>query len=238
MFNRYAEEVKAIERMLKITSEIDDKWLMAFGLFAAGMCALVTGNYHEARRHAEHNLFLYEEIGDVIGTTMPLIVLGHAALVLGELEQAREYYLRSLKKAEEIGFHYSTQTATKYLVKVAVSLGKIEEAEIYFRKSLLISKEIGFYRDIIRLLYEYARLQVARRNLEQAVEILVMAYDHPASDQYRWLEGYQRDNIKDLLTKIEDKLPPEVFSGAVERSQKLDLDQVIEELLNPPNHNS
>jgi predicted ATPase/DNA-binding CsgD family transcriptional regulator len=238
MFNRYAEEIKAIERMLKITSELDNKWLMAFGMFAAGMCALVTGNYHEARRHAEYNLCLYEEIGDVIGTTMPLIVLGHVALVLGELEQARDYYLRSLNTAEEVGFPYSTQTATKYLVKVAVSLGKIEEAEKYFRKSLLISKEIGFYRDIIRLLYEFSRLQVARGNLEPAAEILAMAYHHPASDQYRWLEGYQRDNIKDLLTKIEGELPPDEFSAAVERGQHLDLDQVIEELLNSPNHNS
>jgi len=96
MIGRYTGQIKASHEMLEIVAEVDDKWLLAFTLFAVSMGALLSEDYAEARRLAESNLKLNEEIGDVIGSTMPLIVLGHAAFALGEPEEAREFYLRCL----------------------------------------------------------------------------------------------------------------------------------------------
>ena len=123
----------------------------------------------------------------MIGSTLPLIVLGHAALARGEYEEARGFYLRCLEISEKIGFHYAIQTSSKYLGKVALSLGNIAEAEKYLLQSLRITKEIGFVRDIINLLYEFARLRVAQNNPEQAVELLALVIQHPASHQTRML---------------------------------------------------
>ncbi len=187
----------------------------------------------EAKRLAESNLRLYEEIGDVIGSTMPLILLGHVALVLDEYEQAKEFYLRSLNISEQVGFHYAVQTSCKYLGKVTLSLGEITEAENYLAQSLWISIEIGFVRDIINLLYEFARLRAAQNDPEGAIELLALVLQHPASHQARWLEGRISDSAVDLLAKLEDELPQETYTAALERGQALELDGVIADLVGP-----
>jgi len=228
---RYTEEIQAIDKMVEIARALDDPWLLAFTLFAQGMAALVQEDFARARQLAEKNLDLYEKVGDVIGSTTPLIVLGHASLALGELEEAREFYLRCLQVSQETGFYYATQTASKYLCKVALSLGKVAEAERYLVQSLRITKEIGFVRDLVNLLYEYARLQVARGNLEGAVELLEMVIRHPASHLYRMLEGRIRDSARELLAELEAGLPSEGYSAALERGRELELDPVILDLV-------
>lgn len=217
--------------MLKIASELDDKWLFAFTLFAASMAALIKEDYPQARQLAKKNLNLYEEIGDVIGSTTPLIVLGHVALARGEHEEAREYYLRCLKISQETGFYYSIQTSSKYLGKVALEMGETAEAEKYLLQCLLITKEIGFIRDIINLLFEFARLRVIQENSEKAVELLAVVVQHPASYQSRLLEGRIRDSAKDLLAKLEGELSKETYTAALERGNELELDEVIIELV-------
>ncbi len=231
--HRYAEEAQALNKMVEIATELEDKWLLAFMLFGQSMVALVQDDYDEARRLAEINLKLYEEVGDVIGSTMPLIVLGHVALARSELEEARGFYLRCLKISQETGFHYAIQTACKYLSKVALSLGNLAEAEKYLFQSLRITKEIGFVRDIVNLLYEYARLNVARENPEGAVELLALVIEHPASRQYRMMEGRIRDSAKDLLAKLEAEISPEAYTAALECGRGLDLDGVVENMLVP-----
>jgi predicted ATPase/DNA-binding CsgD family transcriptional regulator len=196
LLNRYTEEIEAANKMLEIATELDDKWLTAFTLFAMGLGALFQEDYAEARRLAESNLNLNEEIGDVIGSTMSLIILGHVALARGELE-----------------------------------MGKIAEAENYLLKGLLITKEIGFVRDIVNLLYEFARLWVAQDKAVEAVELLALVLQHPASHLYRWQEGRIRDSAKGLLAKLENELPRETYTVALERGQGLALDEVIADLV-------
>jgi tetratricopeptide (TPR) repeat protein len=231
--NRYTENIKAGGKMLKIATEIDDQWLIAFSLFAASLGALLQEDYPEARRLAESNLDLNEEIGDVIGSTLPLIVLGHVALARGEYEDARGFYLRCLKISEQTGFYYGIQTASKYLGKVALSTGRIEEAENYLPQSLTITNEIGFIRDSINLLSEFARLQVAKGDSEQAAELLAFVLQHPASHESRMLEGRIEDSATDLLAKIEDELPQEIYTSALERGQELELDEIVADLIGP-----
>ena len=231
--NRYTEYIKAVGKMLKIATVIDDKWLLAYSLWAASMGALLKEDFVEAKRLAESSLKLNEEIGDVIGSTLPLIVLGHAALAKGEYEVARGYYLRCLKISQEIGFHYAIQTSSKYLGKVALSMGKIAEAEIYLLQCLTITKEVGFVRDIINLFYEFARLRVAQDNSEGSVELLAVVLKHPASQTARMVEGPIRDSAQDLLALLEDELPQETFSAALERGQGFELDEVIVKLVGP-----
>jgi tetratricopeptide (TPR) repeat protein len=210
---------------------MDDKWLLAFALFAVSMGTLLVEDYGEAKRLAESNLKINEEIGDVIGSTLPLIVLGHASLALGEYQGARGYYLQCLKLSEQVGFHYAIQTASKYLGKVALSLGNIGEAEYYLHQSLTITKEIGFVRDIINLLYEHARLQAAHNDTEGAAELLAFVIQHPASQESRMFEGRIRDSAQDLLAKLEDQLPQDAFSTALERGQELELEEIVAGLL-------
>lgn len=233
--NRYQEEVKASNMMLKITKELDDQWLIAWALFVKGMGALIMGDYPQAKQSAERSLSLYEEIGDRIGSTLPLIVLGSTSLALDNHRGAREFYLRCLNLSEEVGFHYARQTSCKYLGKVALAMGDILEAENYYLQSLPIAIEIGFMRDIINLLFEIARLRVAQDNPKRAIELLALVIQHPASNETRMFEGRIRDNARDLLAELEAKLPRETYIAAIERGQELDLDEVLAGLIHPVN---
>ncbi len=56
---------------------------------------------------------------------------------------------------------------------------------------------------------------------------------HAASHQTRWLEGRIRDSAKDLLAKLEDELPHETYTAALERGQELELDEIIADLVPP-----
>jgi predicted ATPase/DNA-binding CsgD family transcriptional regulator len=229
-------ETNVINKLLEIATQLEDKWLFANALFAASWFALLMKNYAEAKKLAETNLRLYEEIGDMINLTTPLLILGNVALARGEHEEARGYYLRSLKISEETGFYYALQTSSKYLGKVSTSMGKIAEARNYLRQSLTISKEIGFVRDVINLIYEFARLRVAQGNLEHAVELLALVIQHPESNRLRWLEGSIQDSANELLSKLEEELSHETFAAALKRGQELELDEVVADLVGPNQH--
>ena len=110
-------------------------------------------------------------------------------------------------------------------------MGNFVEARKYLIQSLTITKEIGFVRDLVNLLYEFARLQVAQDNPEKAVELLALVIQHPASDLHRMLDGRIRDSARDLLIEIERELSPEVYVLALARGQELDLDEVANNLI-------
>jgi tetratricopeptide (TPR) repeat protein len=234
LLNMYPEYLEAIDKMLEIVAKLDDKWLTAFACYAASLGNLIRGDYDKARRLADSNLKLNEEIGDVFGSTMSLIALGHAALAIGDYTLARGYYVRCLTLSEELNFHYSSQTSTKYLGKVNISLGRIKEAETYLVQSLTLTTEAGFVRDIINLLYEFARLRQAQGEAEIAAELLALVIQHPSSQESRLIEGRIRDSARDLLTKVELELSSDSLSAALDRGRELNLDEVVAGLIGPP----
>ncbi len=233
--NRFMEEITGKNRLLKIATELDDKWLLALAFFEKSMVALRNKDYTEAERLAESSLNLNQEIGNGIRSTLSLLALGHTALAHGEYESARACYLRCLKISQETGFLWGIEKGSKYLGKVALSMDKIAEAETYLRQSLRITNEIGLTRDIPNLLYEYACLLVAKGNSDKAAELLVLVLQHPASHQIMLGEGRIRDSAKDLLNQIEGVLPPETYSAAMERGKELEMDEVIIGLVGPGN---
>jgi predicted ATPase/DNA-binding CsgD family transcriptional regulator len=229
--NRVADLDLASSKMEEIATELDDKRLLTVSLYSASMTALVRGDFDEAGRLAESALILNEEIGNVIGLTFPLIALGHVAFARGEYEDAREYLMRCLKNSEAISFHWANANACKYLSKVALSMGSLDESEKYLVQSLKVTKQIGFVRDIINLLYDFACLRVAQADVEQAVTLLMIVFQHPASQQYRWLEGRIRDSARGLLDRLERELPQGAYAAAAERSQELELDEIVADLV-------
>jgi predicted ATPase/DNA-binding CsgD family transcriptional regulator len=231
--NRFMEEVTGKNRLLKIATELDDKWLLALSLFEKSMVSLRNEDYTEAGRLAESSLNLNQEIGNAIRSTLSLLALGHAALARGDYEGASDCYLRCLKISQETGFLWGIEKASKYLGKVALSIDKIVEAENYLLQSLRITNEIGLVRDILNLLFEYACLLVAQGNSEQAAELLALVLSHPVSHQIRLGEGRIRDSAKSLLVELKDELSPEAYTAALERGQELEMDEVIIELVGP-----
>lgn len=236
--NLPAEFEETSHKLLKIATELDDKWLVAFSLYPLSLVTLQQQDHAEARRLAESSLKINEEIGNPSGSTLPLLVLGHVALALGEYTEAKEYYLRCLRTAEEVGYRWAIQVSTKYLGHVALSMDEIAEAEAHFLQSLKIAEEIGLGRDTVGLLYELAGVWVAEGRFEQAVELLALVLQHPASHQARLAleRGRIRDSAQSLLATLKAELSPETFTAALQCGQALELDAVVAEILEGKAH--
>lgn len=229
--NKFIEEITGKNRLLELSIEIEDKWMLALSLFEASMVALRNKDYIEARRLAESSLNINTEIGNLIRSILSLLALGHTALALGEYEQARDFYLRCLKISQETGFLWGIEKSSKYLGKVALSMNKIAEAENYLFQSLRITTEIGLIRDILNLLYDYACLLLAQGNFVKAAELLALVNQHPVSHQIRLGEGRIKDSAKTMLLELEDKLPADIYKAALERGRDLDMEEVIIDLV-------
>ena len=174
---------------------------------------------------------VYDELGEAMISILALVTLGHATSALGEHERAREIYLRCLRASEAVGHRWGTANACKYLGQMALSLNETAEAEAYYLRSLRIVDDIGLGRDTANLLYDLARVRVAEDNLEQAVELLAVVLQHPASHLHRLGGGSIRDSAKDLLTKLKAMLSAETYAAALERGQALELHTIVMELL-------
>lgn len=74
---------------------------------------------------------------------------------------------------------------------------------------------------------------MAKGDSEEAAELLAFVLQHPASHESRLLEGRIEDSATDLHAKIEDELPQEIYTSALERGQGLELDEVVAGLIDP-----
>jgi tetratricopeptide (TPR) repeat protein len=229
--NRVTDLIQSSTKVREIATEIDDNRLMTSALYGLSMAGLINEEYDEAQQLAQTSLTKNEEIGDIVGLTFPLIALGHVAYARGEFEDASEFFIRCLVNSEEISFYWAIANACKYLSKVALALGKLDEVKKFLVRSLRLTVQMGFVRDIVNLLYDFACFQVTQAETEQAVLLLTIVFNHPASQHFRWLEGRIRDNAKLLLDQLEEELPQETFASAVIRGQASDLDQVVAELV-------
>ncbi|MFL7892294.1 MAG: LuxR C-terminal-related transcriptional regulator [Anaerolineales bacterium] len=229
---RISEVVTIANQMLVLARQFGDKWMIQFSLYAASLAAILEENIPRAQQMAQEQLQICEQIGDEVSSTYPLITLGHTAFIAGEYEQAAQYYRRCMKISRQIGFNYSLQTSSKYLGKAEIFLGHLVEAQQALLKCLELTHDIGFVRDMVNLFYEFARLKLARGELQQAVELLAFVEQHPYSDNFRLMEGRIRDSARDLLDELEGDVSETNFQSALEAGRNLELDQIYKRLVN------
>jgi len=227
----YDEGEKAARQMLGIATELDDKWLLAFSFYKVSVANPQKRDYPEMRRVATASMNLYEELGEEMVSILTLVTLGHAAFAFGEHAEAKEIYLRCLSTSEAVGYRWGIANACKYLGQMALSLNETVEAETYLLRSLKIADETGLGRDQANLLCDLARVWMAENRLEQAVELLAVVLQHPASHLHRLGGGRVRDRVQELLDTLKAELSTEAYTAARERGNVREFDQVVVDLL-------
>lgn len=228
---RYDEGEEAARKMLEIAAEQDDKWLLAFSLYKVSVANPPKRDFIEMRRIAQASMNLFEELGEAMMSILTLVTLGHAAFALGDHAQAKEVYLRCLKTSEAVGYRWGTANACRYLGQIALSINETVEAETYLLRSLRIADDTGLGRDKANLLYEIARVRVAEDRLDQAVELLAVVLQHPASRLHRLGGGRIRDSVQGLLATLKTRLSIDAYAAAWDRGNDLEFDQVVVDLL-------
>jgi hypothetical protein len=229
--NLQDEDEQAAREMVQIAKDTNDKWLEAFSLFPLSTALVQKQNFAEAGRFAEQCLAISEEIGDSIISSFALSALGAVAFNLSEYGKARDYWLRQFDESVHLSYRWAIENSSKYLGHVALAMNETEKAEAYFQESLRIAEEIGLGRDIINLLFEFARVRVAQDRKEQAVELLMLVLQHPASRQGRFGEGLIQESAQNLLDELLNDVPPDTYAEAIKPGKGMDLDEVVADLI-------
>jgi len=224
------EEQEAAENMLQIARELDDQWFLALALTLSGLVYFRRKDSKKAKELAEESLRLIDAIQDQIIAVITLNTLGHIAIASEELTTAEGYFQRCLNISEALGFPWAFGNATKYLGQVALLKGELAEAETYFLHSLKIADDLGLDRDIVNHLFEFARLREAQDRAADAVLLLALLMEQPASRQARLGEGPIRDSAQGLLDELEAGIPAESYIGLLEQGRQLELDEMLAEL--------
>jgi hypothetical protein len=118
-----------------------------------------------------------------------------------------------------------------YLGRASLAMDEIAEAGGYLLQSLRVAEEIGLSRDLVGLVFEFARVRVAEGNSERAVELLALVIEHPASRLPRSGDERIRDIAQSLLGNLEAELSHEIYAASLERGQALELDDVVATLI-------
>ena len=227
----FAEAQEATQAVLEISQALEDPWLQALALAVAGTTTFHDRNYAESRRLSESGLQLSLEIGDLVTRWLSLMTLGHLAVIEQDWFRAKNYFQRGLDAAEKIGFRWGAGNSIKYLGRVALVEGDLPTAEAFLRQSLGISYDMGHDRDIANHIYEFARLRSAQGRSAEALQLLVLVGQLPASEQSRLGRGSIRDRAKERSVELEPEFSPQTLAELVGQARRLDVDEVVVALL-------
>ncbi|MEZ4634632.1 MAG: BTAD domain-containing putative transcriptional regulator [Caldilineaceae bacterium] len=202
---------------------------MPFGMALAyavtpGVLAWMRGNLAEAEPLLVGSLATARLVGFEQRLATNLHNLARLRHDQGRYDEAISLLHEALAISRRIGFRFATGLVLCQFGHTATALD-LPEAPAYYAEALQIALENEIDRVSTDVLRGVARRLANHGRLEDAVSLLALAVDHPASD---W---ETRQKAQTLLSELAAELPPERFTFAVEQGHSGDLHSVAAELL-------
>ena len=217
------------ERWAQQSQELYERIGDRQGLIAArnelAIVATMQKDYDKARSFLTHNLALAREMGDRFRIAQALNNLGLVAYDEEAYEEARSYLEQCRVICEEIGDRMGVALALNNLGDVCIIQGQDGAAWQYLRRAL---RELVAMQDTphaVGILVPVSRLRLRAGQPERAAEWLGLALHHPAS--YSEVEH----DAQPVLETLRQALGAEVLEAALARGAKLELEQVVAEIL-------
>ena len=204
---------------------IGDPRFTAIGLNILSWLALKLGRYDEARAALEESITLNVSVGDRWGLGFAYRGLGLIAQAQGEHIQAVELFRKSLDMLTELGTRPDVARLLTEMSRSVFALGDEAEAERGWRESLRIANETRGAWVALEALVGIASVQAKRGYYAQALELLLIVLDHPASIQET------RDRAAHLCTEWEGQLTPIQIESIKFHVGELSLESVVDSLL-------
>jgi ATP/maltotriose-dependent transcriptional regulator MalT len=149
---------------------------------------------------------------------------GALALQRGDTAAAAELYQRSRTIAERIGDRGAVASALVGIGAAAAASGEAERARQAFRAAMEIAVALEYLHVLLYLVTQVASLQLAGGQPAIAAELLTGVLRDPASTR-------ETSHLaQEVLLRCEAALPPEQFTVAVERGQRLSRDTLLDRL--------
>jgi tetratricopeptide (TPR) repeat protein len=204
---------------------IGDPRLTAIGLNIFSWLALKLRRYEEARAALEESIMLNMSVSDRWGLAFAYRGLGLIAQAQGEHMQAVNIFRRSLDMLTELGARPDVARLLAEMSRSVFALGDEAEAERAWRESLRIANETRGAWVALEALVGIASVQAKRGECKQALELLLIVLNHPASIQ----------ETKDRAARLHAELEAQLTSSQIEAVQahvgEKTLESVVKELL-------
>jgi tetratricopeptide (TPR) repeat protein len=194
------------------------------------------GQVDEALRTGREALTIFERSDSPFGSSAASgFSLAPIALSTGDIGTAKAYFLHGMQAAEEINYLLLLQRTYDGLGMVTLMENDPEQAQQFFLKSLRISQECGQTREMLASLLELANVHVAQGTLDDALRLLAVVLNHPASDQNS-LNTNRFESLRDAAERLRAQIEPQldhlVYQAAWESGQGQRLADVAGSLLN------
>ncbi len=175
-----------------------------------GFLALKVEDYVEARRQFEASLAIDRIVGDRKSVGRGLNNLAYVLDELGEYQEAKQTMLEGLAVVQAVGDRSGASILLDNLGAVSTNLGDYQDAARYLREAFKLATDINYVPIILDAPVETARLLLTLGdNLHEAVELLGMAINHPASNEDI------RFQAEPLLEELRPLLPTENVDALV-----------------------
>ena len=222
------------QEMAKRVNQSSDLWERGWATLWQAYALVLQGQFAKALQVGQEPLAIYEKLDNTIGLSIvPGMIFGTTAVAIGDLGTAKPHFLRGMQAAEELNFLHMLRMACDFLGTIALSENAIEQAQHHILRGLRISHECGQPREMLAYLRDFAKVYIAQGNLEDALQLLAVVLNHPASDQnLPNRPGFLRDDAEKLRAQIESQLDPPLYQSAWERGQRQRLVDVVTQLLN------
>jgi len=158
------------EQALALSTELDDRRLMADSLNLLGRVQVNVGRYEQARRHIEHALALARELDDRMWIARMLNNLGVIAESRGDYQAAAENYREALTIARETGNRHGEIVVLNNLGEAQVGLGEYQTAEADLRQAIEMAEAAG-WGGVSATYCSLAKACLGQDKLTKAVEL-------------------------------------------------------------------
>ena len=219
--------------MLERAERSGDVWERGFALIWSGWSFLMKGQLNEGLQPGQEALAIFEKLEEPFGTSVASgVILAAIAMATGDIDAAKAYCLRGMQAAEEINYRRLLQRTYDGLGMASLLEHDFQQAEQFFIKSLRISQECGQTREMLSSLLDLASVYHAQGNLNDALGLIAIVSNHPASDQNSLNRpGFLRDDAEKLRVQIETQLDPSLYLSAWGAGQKQKLADVVTKIL-------
>lgn len=185
-----------------------------------------------ALQAAEQGLAISRELDNPFALAWAEGNVGVCWTAQGRLDTAKSHYLSAVQQAERIHFDRMLLISSETLGGLALMEHDFEQAQQFSLQSLRLSHSSGQTREMLASLRDLAAVYVAQGNPQQALELLAVVLNHPASDQHSLNHSEPlRQEADRLRSQIESEMDPSLYQAVWDRAQQRQRDQVLTQLL-------
>jgi predicted ATPase len=216
---RYAQAAKAIQRSLELFDEGGSKWHKEATLSYLGSLYRQQEDFKKAERFYRQSLSAAEEVNHLKLIAHNLSALGCVYFDQGQYHQAKQYQLKALDIFSELENEPEMASVYRHLGYISISLedNRQDKSSKYYQKALRLSKKHLQAPIALDVFVGWSYHLVRVGEATEAVELLTMAKQHPASTfETKEKAGEHRD-------KLAGDLPADVFTASQSIGQTLEL---------------